>query len=352
MVHADRVGDLALDDDLAELAEAYPDSLLADMVDHNFRRDAADYPADITVRRLLNHTAGLDTHSIGAWSPGEVPTMEDILLGSNDFDGYFEGGVEPLEEHGTPGYTYSYSGGGFVVAEHILQLQSPLAFKDYLRTRVLTPAGMTLSTFEKASTSMSQLVRGCSRSSCSYDLQQTNVKAAGGLLANVREYAELVSALYNGGTTGRGDAAMTLGDVHAILTPASARNASYDACTTPGAHRNVYLTLVGIRVLYAAETCVAGQWRVPIDADDGDGTSWYGLGVGLSTELLDDGYPRKVSHGGAQEGSRTYFELDRRDGDGIVIMINGVAEWTDGNGVVWGAEPLLDEIHQAWHDVW
>ena len=352
MVHADRVGDLSLDDDLAELAEDFPDSFLADMVDHPFRRDAADYPEDITVRRLLNHTAGLDTHSIGAWSPGNVPTMEDILLGSNDFDGYFDGGVEPLAVDGQPGYHWSYSGGGYVVAEHILQLQSPLAFKDYLRNHVLTPAGMTLSTFDKASTSMSQLVRGCSRSTCSYDLQQTNVKAAGGLLANAREYAELVTALYWGGTTGRGNAAMTAADVRAILTPASARNASYDACTTVGANRTVYLTIAGIRAPYAIETCIGGKWRVPIDADDDDGVSWYGLGVNLSTELLADGYPRKVSHGGAQEGSRTFFELDRRDGDGIVIMINGVAEWTDGNGIVWGAEPFLDEIHQAWHDVY
>lgn len=82
MVHADRVGNLSLDDDLAELAEDFPDSFLADMVDHHFRRDASQYPEDITVRRLLNHTATSTPTASARPRAGTVPTMEDILLGS------------------------------------------------------------------------------------------------------------------------------------------------------------------------------------------------------------------------------------------------------------------------------
>ena len=50
--------------------------------------------------------------------------MRDIIMGSNDFDGFFDGGVEPLF---APKVLIEYSGGGFIVAEHILELESPLS---------------------------------------------------------------------------------------------------------------------------------------------------------------------------------------------------------------------------------
>ena len=78
------------------------------------------------------------------------------------------------------------------------------------------------------------------------------------------------------------------------------------------------------------------------------GSDWSGLGVELSTTIEPDGYPRTVDHGGTQTGSRTYFKIDRRTGDGIVIMINGDAEWVDGDGFTYGAEPLLDAIKAAY----
>jgi hypothetical protein len=94
----------------------------------------------------------------------------------------------------------------------------------------------------------------------------------------------------------------------------------------------------------AMETCVAGQYRWVLPYGNG----WYGLGVGLSKTVESDGYPRTVDHGGTQTGSRTYFKIDRRTGDGIVIMTNGDEEWVDGDGFTYGAEPLIDAIKAAY----
>jgi hypothetical protein len=99
-----------------------------------------------------------------------------------------------------------------------------------------------------------------------------------------------------------------------------------------------------------------------------DGTLWRGLGVQLSTTVESDGYPRTVLHSGDQTGARTYFKIDRRTGDGIVIMINGDGEWVngdeawidgewvesdgdwvDGDGFTYGARPLLEEIKTAYN---
>jgi CubicO group peptidase (beta-lactamase class C family) len=347
LVTAARNGVVDLDRTVQSYANSHPDSLLAEWVDDKFRGNAESYPQGMPLRRLLNHTAGLDTHSIGAWEPGNVPTMRDILMGSNDFDGYFDGGVEPLF---APKLFIEYSGGGFIVAEHILELESPLSFKEYLKQNVLEAAGFPLSTFDKAQASMSNLARPFSRTAGDSSILQTNVKAAGGLLANAREYAELVTALVNGGLTDSGHRVMVQSDIDTILTPATHGESTFASCSTPGETNTIETPIVikGIEIpatTSVTETCVAGEFRRVLL----DGSDWSGLGVELSTTVESDGYPRTVDHGGAQTGSRTYFKIDRHTGDGIVIMINGTAEWVDGDGFTYGADPLLEEIKAAYN---
>jgi CubicO group peptidase (beta-lactamase class C family) len=349
LVKADRLGVVDLNRNMRSYATEYPDSLLAEWVDAKFHGSYAGNPHDITLRRLLNHTAGLDTHGINSWAPGHVPTLRDILMGSNHFGGSFVGGVEPIA---FPKTRYEYSGGGYIVAEHVLELNSPVSFKDYLQQQVLYPAGMSLSTFDKAQASMSNLARPFSRSIANSTILQSNVKAAGGLLANAREYAELVTALVNGGYTASGHQMMVQSDIDTILTPVASSGSSFDPCYEPGATRRIDQGQTTIRdtgividVPPVIETCVAGKFRELMP----DGDDWYGLGVSLSTHVEADGYPRMVEHGGAQTGSRSYFKIDRRTGDGVVVMINGDEEWIDGDGYTFGSAVLLDEIKAAYN---
>jgi CubicO group peptidase (beta-lactamase class C family) len=351
---ADRHGVVDLDRTVQSYANSHPDSLLAEWVDDKFRGNTESYPQDIPLRRLLNHTAGLDTHGIGAWDPSNVPTMREIIMGSNDFGSFFVGGVEPLWQ---PKTLIDYSGGGFIVAEHILELESPLSFREYLQQNVLDAAGFTLSTFDKAQTSMTNLARPFSRTVGNSSVLQTNVKAAGGLLANAREYAELVTALVNGGLTDSGHRVMVQSDVNTILTPAAHGESTFASCSTPGETRAIEITIGGTTpkgleiptsTVTVTETCVGSQYRRVLL----DGSDWSGLGVELSTTVESDGYPRTVDHGGSQTGSRTYFKIDRRTGDGIVIMINGTEEWVDGDGFTYGAEVLLEAIKDAYNDAY
>jgi CubicO group peptidase (beta-lactamase class C family) len=348
IAHRQKVIDL--DRTVRSYANSYPNSLLLDWVGAKFTGVAASYPQGIPVRRLLNHTAGLDTHSISAWPPGDVATMTEIVMGTGGHDGYFTGGIQPIYP---PKTRIEYSGGGFVIAEHILQLQSPLAFKDYLKQNVLDAGGLSLSSFETAQTSMSNLARPYSCQTCGSGILQTTVKSAGGLLANAREYAELVVSLANGGVTASGRRVMQRSDINTILTPAANGASSFAACSNPGATRQVDLGTLEIDhkdldmevdLGTATETCVAGQYRRVLR----DGNDWSGLGVELSTTVEPDGYPRTVDHGGAQPGSRTYFKIDRRTRNGIVVMINGDATWVDGDGFTYGADPLLGAIKASY----
>jgi hypothetical protein len=146
---------------------------------------------------------------------------------------------------------------------------------------------------------------------------------------------------------------MQQSDIDNILTPAANGASTFAQCSVPGATKTIDLgtsttDVKGVEITVdlgtVKETCVAGQYRRVLY----DGSDWSGLGVELSTTIEADGYPRTVDHGGAQTGTRTYFKIDRRTTHGIVVMINGTAEWVDGDGFTYGAEPLMNAIKTAY----
>lgn len=337
-VRAQRLGDLGLHETIHDLADEHSSTLLAEWVDEKFAPRLVE--PQISIARLLSHSAGLDTHSIGAWEVGHVPTMREILMGSDDWGGQYAGGVEPTWD---PGTVVEYSGGGFTVAELALELASGDEFRDYARDEILTPAGLHGATFDKAQPDDARIARGCSRGSCDYGVRQTNVKAAGGLLTTVRDYAELVVALSTGGLTASGARVLQPADVAQMLTPVTDGQDTLKPCTSPGATADA---VSGSTI--RTEVCIGGQLRRPL----GYGADYYGLGVILSPVIAADGYPRRVSHGGAQVGARAYFEIDRQTGNGFVVMINGVEVWTRSSGplagVDMGGQALLGAIRDAY----
>ena len=95
----------------------------------------------VTVRRLLSHTAGLSLHGYPGFWPGEpLPTVEESLSGATN-------GVGAVYVAHKPGSRYQYSGGGFTLAQLIVEEISGLAFAEYMETAVLGPLGMNSSSY-------------------------------------------------------------------------------------------------------------------------------------------------------------------------------------------------------------
>ncbi len=98
--------------------------------------------SEVTIRRLLSHSAGISLHSVSAGPPYDnLPTLEEWLNGKNNGLGKVEIIIEP-------GIKPQYSGGGFAVCQLIIEEVSGQKFEDYIQNNVLDPLGMKGSSFK------------------------------------------------------------------------------------------------------------------------------------------------------------------------------------------------------------
>ena len=107
---------------------------------------ASPYNDDVTVRRILSHTAGFtDGLGYGGFAPGQpIQTLEQSLTRAADRSPGADGAVTVGYE---PGTDWRYSGGGYTLLQLLVEEVSGEAFNDYMRTAVLIPLGMTQSTY-------------------------------------------------------------------------------------------------------------------------------------------------------------------------------------------------------------
>lgn len=97
----------------------------------------------VTLRAILSHTAGFNMHGFRDYQPGEVlPTTIETLEGKSPARN------DPLELLFEPGSAYKYSGGGYTLAQQIVDDTDPSSGFDAIADiRLLAPLGMTRSSF-------------------------------------------------------------------------------------------------------------------------------------------------------------------------------------------------------------
>ena len=94
-------------------------------------------PNGVTPRRLLSHTAGLTVHGFKDYRQGvPLPSLVEVLEGKNKDDG-------AVFIKWEPGTTNVYSGGGFVIAQMIIEDVSGEPFAEFMRREVAEPLGLS-----------------------------------------------------------------------------------------------------------------------------------------------------------------------------------------------------------------
>ena len=98
---------------------------------------------EVTLRRLLSHSAGTTVDGFRGYAQGEkIPNLQQIL------DGEPPANSAPIRVKAVPGTEQSYSGGGYMIVQQLLEDVSGEPFAEILQDTVLEPWGMTASTFE------------------------------------------------------------------------------------------------------------------------------------------------------------------------------------------------------------
>ena len=105
--------------------------------------DQAAYDENtVTLRTILSHTAGFNTHGFRDFQPGEsLPSTLDTLNGTG------AAGNDALSLLFAPGTQYKYSGGGYTLAQLVLADIAGEPFADLADEVLFSPLGMDRSTF-------------------------------------------------------------------------------------------------------------------------------------------------------------------------------------------------------------
>jgi len=214
----------------------------------------------VTLRRILNHSAGLTVHGFRGYAAGEpVPSLAELL------DGKKPANSAPVRVDITPGTRWRYAGGGYEVMQQLVEDVTGKPFPQVARELVLDPLKMTHSTYEQPLPA-----RLASTAATAHKPDGSPVKgnwhtypeiAAAGLWTTPSDLAQVILAIQKGGS---------------ILKPDTVR---------------LMLTRLS-----------------------GD----YGLGFSLGEK---DG-AKSFSHGGANEGFRCMLFAYVEGGRGAVVMTN------------------------------
>lgn len=101
---------------------------------------------EATVRRVLSHTAGLtDGLGYAGFAPGTpIQSLPESLTRAADASPGKDGVVRVGQK---PGEAWAYSGGGYTLLQLLIEDVTGEPFDSYMRRAVMTPLGMSRSTF-------------------------------------------------------------------------------------------------------------------------------------------------------------------------------------------------------------
>ncbi|HVP00096.1 MAG TPA: serine hydrolase [Bryobacteraceae bacterium] len=152
----------------------------------------------VTLRRLLNHSAGLTVHGFPGYEAGApVPSLVDLL------DGKPPANTAPIRVDVTPGTLWRYSGGGYEVMQQLVLDVAGSTFPKRAQEMVLRPLAMSHSTFEQP---LPKALEG--NAATAHDAKGQPIKgkyhtypemAAAGLWTTPSDLARVVMELQTGG---------------------------------------------------------------------------------------------------------------------------------------------------------
>jgi len=148
---------------------------------------------EVTLRRILSHTAGLSIPGYRGFVPGvRLQTIEESLTAAEDADNQLLAVVFP------PGQGWHYSGGGYTLMQLVVEEITKQSFAEFAQSAVLKPLGMKNSYFEAPHQPRSEIAVAYSRAGVSLPDYRFTAEAAAGLLTTAADLSRFVAVLMPG----------------------------------------------------------------------------------------------------------------------------------------------------------
>jgi CubicO group peptidase (beta-lactamase class C family) len=251
---------------------------------------------EVTVRRLLTHTSGLNIHGYLDFSPRRVDPpdlvetlggvrMSEAVMESSEWGYLSLGNVELVQE---PGSGYRYSGGGYGVLQMVIEDVTGRSFDEFIQNEVTDPLGATSLRWAWTPDLIAQAPTPYGDEGQEIEHRQLTMHGIGSEIGTVPDFARFVAAAVtgpDGEPPGR-----------AVLQPET-----ISLMTSP-------------------------WWEAG---------SFQGLGYALGS--LDGN--RAVTHGGSNTGWEAFFILDVERREGFVVAAASSR-----------AQPFLSTITDLWFD--
>jgi CubicO group peptidase (beta-lactamase class C family) len=103
-------------------------------------------PDGVTIRRLLNHTAGLNSQDYSPVTTRPLPSLEQSLTGGSGRPGD-RARSDDVRITTEPGQRYVYSNGGYTLLQLVVEEVAGEPFASYMQREILDPLGMTRSSY-------------------------------------------------------------------------------------------------------------------------------------------------------------------------------------------------------------
>lgn len=138
----------------------------------------------VTLRRILSHTAGLSVHGYGRSDQGTpLLSLEESLNGKTKRNG------ETVHLISEPGTKWDYSGGGFTVAQLLLEEKTNQSFTTYMKNNIFLPLGMKQSSYEWTAEMMANSATAYDENGNPVKNRIFTEKAAAGLQTTIKDLA-------------------------------------------------------------------------------------------------------------------------------------------------------------------
>ncbi|WP_159474735.1 serine hydrolase domain-containing protein [Chryseobacterium sp. 18068] len=138
----------------------------------------------VTLRRILSHTAGLSVHGYGGSDQGTpLLSLEESLNGKTKRNG------ETVHLISEPGTKWTYSGGGFTIAQLLLEEKTNQSFSIYMKNNIFLPLGMKHSSYEWTEEMMANSATAYDENGNPVKNRIFTEKAAAGLQTTIKDLA-------------------------------------------------------------------------------------------------------------------------------------------------------------------